>query len=149
MLYCNKVACVRLWLIYIYIYIRLCFSRLWYDQRYLRDGLLPQGREGSAPCKVDGSWVAQGRSVHRSFRLLVRKILLGCHWCQKGLSAGHVSSTLFNLLRARTYFISFFVLREGTSFSTPSPCSNPLYVYSNSVSTVLFSCYTSPGGIQI
>lgn len=50
MLYCNKVACVRLWLIYIYIYIYDCVSpdfgmtRDIYETDYYRKGgkgLLP------------------------------------------------------------------------------------------------------------
>lgn len=45
--------------------------RLRHDQRHLRDGLLQEGGEGSAASQVDGSWVSEGRGLHRKFRLLV------------------------------------------------------------------------------
>lgn len=45
--------------------------RFWHDERYLRDRLLPEGREGFAACPLDVPGVAQGWSLHNALRRLV------------------------------------------------------------------------------
>lgn len=42
-------------------------SRFRYDTRHLRDGLLPERREGVAACALDVSRVPQGWCLHYSF----------------------------------------------------------------------------------
>lgn len=47
--------------------------RFWHDERYLRDRLLPEGREGFAACALDVPGVAERWSLHNALRRLVTK----------------------------------------------------------------------------
>lgn len=48
--------------------------RFWHDERYLRDRLLPERREGFAACALDVPGVAEGWSLHNTLRCLVTKM---------------------------------------------------------------------------
>lgn len=48
-------------------------SRFWHDERYLRDRLLPERREGFAACPLDVPRIAERWSLHNALRRLVTK----------------------------------------------------------------------------